>query len=186
MVTEIDKNTALIMIDLQNAVLGMPLIQPIPELIENTNKLITAFRKAKLPIVFVTVNPSGFKTTRVEGGVQPKMQLTESQLALASDLDTQEQDIYITKHTWAAFYETNLQEELQKRNITGIVISGVATSIGVEGTARSAVELGYNISFAIDAITDRFEEAHHHSMTKIFPRIGELDTVENIIKKLPI
>jgi nicotinamidase-related amidase len=183
MVTTIDKNTALVIIDLQNAVLTMPVIHPIAALIENTNKLIAAFRKGDLPIVFVSVNPSKMKILRVEGGAPTRMELSESQLALATELHTHPNDIYITKHTWNAFFETKLNEELQSRNVTGIVLAGIATSIGVEGTARSAAELGYNISFAIDAMTDRFEDAHQHSLTKIFPRIGELDTTENIINK---
>jgi len=47
-----------------------------------------------------------------------------------------------------------LNDELKKRNVTGIVIAGISTSIGVEGTARAASILGYNISFATDAMTD--------------------------------
>jgi nicotinamidase-related amidase len=33
------------------------------------------------------------------------------------------------------------------------VISGVATSAGVESTARHAHELGFNVTLAIDAMT---------------------------------
>ena len=94
-------------------------------------------------------------------------------------------DIQITKETWNAFYNTPLHEELQKRSITGIVLAGISTSIGVEGTARSANERGYNITFATDAMTDTVAAAHNNSLTYIFPRIGELATTDAIIAQLP-
>ena len=82
------------------------------------------------------------------------------------------------------FFETNLHEELQKRDITGIVLSGVATSIGVEGTARHASERGYNIAFAEDAMTDLFADAHEHSIKRIFPKIGEVGNTATVIEAL--
>ncbi|MGI4805729.1 MAG: isochorismatase family protein, partial [Janthinobacterium lividum] len=81
-------------------------------------------------------------------------------------------------------YRTVLDEELKKRNITQIVLAGVATSIGIEGTARAANERGYNIAFAQDAMTDRIAEAHENSLKYIFPRIGEIGDTMEIIKKL--
>jgi nicotinamidase-related amidase len=36
-----------------------------------------------------------------------------------------------------------------------VVLTGVATSIGVESTARSAYDLGYNVALVLDAMTDR-------------------------------
>ena len=112
----------------------------------------------------------------------PNHQITEGKKFRTEG--TEITDIFVTKRTWNAFYNTPLHEELKKRNITGIVLAGIATSIGVEGTARAAHELGYNISFATDAMTDRMAEAHKHSMQIIFPRIGELGTAADIIEKL--
>ncbi len=60
---------------------------------------------------------------------------------------------------WGAFYGTSLDLELRRRGITQIVLCGVATSIGVETTARNAYERGYNVSLAIDAMTDINGEA---------------------------
>ncbi len=109
---------------------------------------------------------------------------SEDLLEIAPEIKTQPGDIFITKHTWGAFYETALDEELKKRNVTGIVLAGISTSIGVEGTARGASERGYNITFAKDAMTDMFADAHEHSLKHIFPRIGEVDEADKIIEKL--
>jgi nicotinamidase-related amidase len=64
------------------------------------------------------------------------------------------------------------------------MLGGVASSIGVEGTARGASELGYNISFAIDAMADIHQSAHDHSVQHIFPRMGEVGTTADILKEL--
>ena len=147
--------------------------------------MVAAFRKANLPIVVVNVIPSG-KTANLRKDQNPmaNMVLPADFGEIAAEIKTQASDIFVTKGTWNAFYNTPLHDELQKRNITGIVLAGVSTSIGVEGTARAASELGYNISFATDAMTDRVAEAHANSMHIIFPRIGELGTSADIIAKL--
>ena len=74
--------------------------------------------------------------------------------------------------------------QLRRRGVTGIVLCGIATSIGVESTARSAWEHNYNIAFASDAMTDTVEENHNRSLVGIFPRIGEVGTTDDILAAL--
>ena len=59
-----------------------------------------------------------------------------------------------------------------------------ATSFGVESTARHAYELGYNVTLAVDAMTDMNADAHTNSITRIFPRLGETGTAQQIIDLL--
>jgi nicotinamidase-related amidase len=196
MITAIDKNTALVMIDLQKGILKRQSAHPINEVLEKASSLADAFRSAELPIVVVTVNPLGASWLRSRKDEQRIMGNRLAQtilnvalpvtgfLDIADDIKTQSTDIFITKKTWNAFYNTPLHDELQRLKVTGIVLCGVATSIGVEGTARAASELGYNISFATDAMTDSKAEAHENSLRNIFPRIGELGTTSDIIEKL--
>jgi len=94
------------------------------------------------------------------------------------------QDLLIEKRGWNAFFQTSLDKELRKRGITQLILAGMSTSIGVEGTARAASELGYNLVFATDAMTDRVQQAHDNSLLNIFPRLGELGTVMEITKKM--
>ncbi len=68
--------------------------------------------------------------------------------------------------------------------MTQIVLCGVATSIGVESTARFASELGYNVTLITDAMTDMNAEAHDNSVQRIFPRLGETGTVQDVIALL--
>jgi nicotinamidase-related amidase len=68
--------------------------------------------------------------------------------------------------------------------VTQVFLAGVATSVGVESTARSAYDCGYNVALVLDAMTDRDPEAHRHSVENIFPRLGETDVTDNVLKML--
>ena len=60
----------------------------------------------------------------------------------------------------------------------------MATSIGVESTARQAHELGFHVTLAVDAITDTNADAHANSVTRIFPRLGETGAAQDILSLL--
>jgi nicotinamidase-related amidase len=186
MITELDKNTALILIDLQNAVVLLPLVHPVKDILDNSAKLVEAFRNAGLPIVIVNVNPAGAAWTkaRKDETQRASAAFKDDWMEITPEIKTHPDDIFITKHTWGAFFETALDDELKKRNVTGIVMAGVATSVGVEGTARQASERGYNLTFANDAMTDLVLSAHENSLKTIFPRMGEVGTTEEVIGKL--
>ena len=90
----------------------------------------------------------------------------------------------MTKQTWGAFTGTDLEAHLRGLGVTQVVLAGVATSIGVESTARQAYELGFNVTLATDAMTDRDAEAHANSVTRIFPKLGETGTAQEVVDLL--
>lgn len=184
-ITTLDQRTALVLIDLQKGV-AQNTVPPAAGVIANAINLITAFRAAKLPIVAVNVSfakdyADALKTRTEEKGSRT---FNGDWDQLLPELPLQPDDIYITKHNWNAFYGTDLDLQLRRRGITNIVLAGIATSIGVEGTARSAHERAYNLTFAKDAMSDRSLPAHEHSLQVIFPRIGETGTTVEIIEQL--
>jgi nicotinamidase-related amidase len=70
------------------------------------------------------------------------------------------------------------------RGVTQVVLTGGAMSIGVESTARSAYDLGYNVVLAVDAMTDRDTASHRHSIEKIFSCLGETAETDEVLKRL--
>jgi nicotinamidase-related amidase len=186
MITDLDRNTALILIDLQKGIVKIPPADVVNKIVQNVVKLVDAFHKAGLPVVVVNVNPgsSGWLNARKDAKKASSAAFEGDSLHIIPEIKTQPGDIFITKHTWGAFYETALDETLKKRKITGIVLAGISTSIGVEGTARQASERGYNITFAEDAMTDPVPEAQDRSLKYIFPRMGEVGDTDQIIQKL--
>jgi nicotinamidase-related amidase len=99
-------------------------------------------------------------------------------------MNQQPGDIMVTKRTWGAFASTDLEDQLKARGVTQIVVLGVATGTGVEATARQAYEQGFNVTLAIDAMTDVRPEAHDYSIANVFPRLGETGTTQDIIDLL--
>jgi nicotinamidase-related amidase len=101
---------------------------------------------------------------------------------LVPELQRQPGDYIVTKHRLGAFIGTSLDEILRRRGVTQVFLTGIATSLGVESTARSAYDYGYNVVFVVDAMTDRDGDSHRHSVEKIFPRLGETDITDNVLK----
>jgi nicotinamidase-related amidase len=64
------------------------------------------------------------------------------------------------------------------------VLTGIATSIGVESTARAAHEHGYHVTLATDAMSDLDAVSHAHSIGRIFPRLGETGTSAEVLELL--
>lgn len=177
-VTALDPNAALIVIDLQKGIVAMPAAHPIAEIVRRASELAAAFRSQNLPVILVNVAggaPGRTKQSRSLGGLPPDW------ADLVPELNLQPQDHAVTKRTWGAFTNTDLEKYLKGAGVTQVVIAGVATSIGVESTARHAYELGFNVTLAIDAMTDRDADAHENSVTRIFPRLGETGATKEII-----
>ena len=182
--TALDPRTALVVIDLQKGIASFPTVHPMGAIIENARRLAEAFRHASLPVVLVTVTFSadGGDRLRSRTDVPQRAMPTTSDFAeLVPELAAQPGDILIVKRQPSAFYGTELDLQLRRRGITGIVLTGVSTSSGVESTARAAHELAYNLTFASDAITDIDPAAHEFVMRRNFPRFGEVDSTDAVL-----
>jgi nicotinamidase-related amidase len=179
--TQLDANSALIVIDLQKGIVGMPAAHPAKEIIDRAAQLARAFRQRSLPVVLVNV--SGMAPGRTDAGVR-EFSLPPDWTDLVPELERQPTDVIITKQRWGAFLGTTLDDVLRGRNVTQVVLSGVATSVGVESTARSAYDLGYNLTLVVDAMTDRDADAHRYSVEHIFPRLGETAKTDDVLQLL--
>jgi len=177
-ISTLDSRTALVVIDLQNGILAIPAAHPASEVVARAAALAAAFRRAGLPVVLVNV--TGFAPGRTEA---PRMagSLPEGWADLAPELGQEAGDYRVTKRSWGAFTGTGLDAYLKQQGVTQVVVAGVATSIGVESTARQAHELGFNVALAADAMTDRSAEAHANSVERIFPRLGETGTAQDVL-----
>jgi len=180
-ITQLDSKTALVVIDLQKGIVSLPTAQPAAEIVARAAELARAFRAKGLPVVLVNV--TGAAPGRTEAGPR-KFAFLPDWAELVPELEQQAGDHLISKQRWGAFLGTSLDATLRGLGVTQIVLAGVATSIGVESTARSAYDAGYNVALAVDAMTDRDADAHRNSVEKVFPRLGETGTTEAVLKLL--
>jgi nicotinamidase-related amidase len=176
-VTTLDPRTALIVVDLQKGIVAYAAAHSVDAVVQHASALAHTFRSHGLPVVLVNV--AGAAPGRTEQA--PRLaERPPGWTDLAPELRQQPEDRTVTKRTWGAFTNTDLEEHLRKLEVTQVVIAGVATSAGVESTARYAHELGFNVTLAVDAMTDMSPAAHLNSITRIFPRLGETGTTQEI------
>ena len=180
--TTLEPNTALIVIDLQKGISAGNFIHPIADIIDRTRALLDVFRAKNLPVVLVNV--AGRAPGRTEQAPRSSKALAAGWTDLLPQLNQQPSDVVFTKRSWGAFATTDLEHQLKARGVTQVVTTGVVTSVGVEATARQAYEQGFNVTLALDAMTDLSEEAHEYSIRNVFPRLGETGSTQKIISLL--
>jgi nicotinamidase-related amidase len=179
--TTLDPKTALVVVDLQKGIIGAPFVHAVAGVVERNRALLDAFRQHGLPVVLVNV--AGGSPGRTE---QPRRYSTfpDGFADLIPELDCQSSDIVVTKRTWGAFASTDIEAQLKAKDVTQLIVTGVATGTGVEATARQAYEQGFNVTLALDAMTDTRPEAHEYSLAHVFPRLGETGSTQDILHLL--
>src|SRR6202000_2662423 len=147
------KKTALVLIDLQNAVVGMnPVPHSAAQVVENSRKLAEAFRVHGAPVVYVRVDLNDFMKHPVDQphnlGDKPLPPVASE---IASSAGFQHGDILVTKRHWGAFAATAREHQLKSRGIDTVVLTGISTNAGVESTARQETGLGFAFVLVEDA-----------------------------------
>ncbi|MBY8861157.1 cysteine hydrolase [Nocardia sp. CA2R105] len=182
-ITTIDPTSALLVIDLQHGLADAPTLEPVAEIATRAGELADAFRRNGQHVVLV--NAVGRAPGRTEQGARHDQKFPDGWTDLLPALGRTESDHVVSKSRWGAFQDTGLHELLTGLGVTQVVIAGVATSFGVESTARAAYDRGYHVTIATDAVTDLDARAHAHALGHIFPRLGETGTVAEIAATLP-
>jgi nicotinamidase-related amidase len=182
----IPQKTALVVIDLQKGIVSQK-TEPrsSDEVLLNAIKIIDAFRKNKMQVYLVRVNPTDETALKPDADI-PVSDAEKSLdwAELVPELGLGPDDIVITKHQWGAFYGTPLELNLHRKKIDTIVLCGIATTLGVESTARQAYELGYNQIFIEDAMTSFTKEEHESTVKNVFPLIGRVMKTDDVVKMM--
>ena len=182
------KTTALVLIDLQRGIVARD-TKPYsaPQVIECAARLTKRFREAGALVVLVHVAFASDFADRLNPPADsptPAAPLPPEWSELVPELGSDAHDLIITKHNWGAFYGTELDLQLRRRHIRTLVLGGIATNMGVESTARDAYERAYELVFVEDACATFSEEMHHFTFKNIFPRIGRVRAVEDVLAAL--
>jgi nicotinamidase-related amidase len=179
--TQLDPVAALVVIDLQKGIMGFPCgPHTTADVVKRTAELASAFRKRNLPVVLVNVEARAPGRVDATFNFSPPPDWAE----LVPELDRQPSDYTVTKHQIGAFYGTALERILRRAGVTQIFLTGIATTMGVEGTAREAYDRGFNVVIVEDAMSDMSAPNHHHVMSAIYPRISEITTTAEALAVL--
>jgi nicotinamidase-related amidase len=110
------------------------------QLEQNVGRLLTAYRAARLPVIFVL-------HTDPDPGFEPQGPHTR----LMEFLDRRAEEPIVHKTTRNSFTSTDLGERLARLGVRRLVIGGIQTEQCVETTTRVAGDLGYDVDFVTEA-----------------------------------
>ncbi len=151
--------TALIVIDMQNAFVaedGTYQSAEARQMIPRLEKLIAFAREHRLPLIWTQSDhrpPYGGILLRKFPAIREDRVLwkDDPSFELYADMSQPLDDEYrVVKHKYDAFFETDLDAILRNNDITTVIITGTATNVCCESTARSAFFRDYNVVFPSD------------------------------------
>ena len=177
------KTSALVLIDLQKGILGMPVApHSAAEVFERSMRLAQRFRAAGAPVVRVRVSFGKDHALELRQPVDRPSNVAALPAGWDEFPDQPERDgdLVVTKRQWGAFYGTDLELQLRRRGIRCIVLGGISTNIGVESTARNAFELGFELVIAEDLCSSSTAEMHAFSLQHIMPRLARVTSAGSI------
>jgi len=163
------ERSALLIIDMQEYFLKPSSHAYIPGaeiILPGVKKLISIYSAKRLPVIF-TLHSNTKENAGMMGKWWPKL-LDEGDAATALAEGLKSSDgIIVKKNQYDAFYKTDLEQILHKKNISQVVICGVMTNVCCETTARSAFVRGFEVFFTIDGTAAYSEERHMATLVNL-------------------
>lgn len=100
---------------------------------------------------------------------------------IVDELTPQENDEIIRKRAYSAFVRTDLNRKLQEHGIKTLIMTGVATNVCVESTARDGFMLDYYIIYARDLTAAYDQSLHDNTLRNIKEHFGDVVTASEIL-----
>jgi nicotinamidase-related amidase len=187
--------SALIVIDMQNAFVaeGSPLETPgARAMIPRLERLIEFARDNKIPIVWTQSDhrpPYGgvmlrkfplIANDRILWQGEPSFDMYPEMLQPRPG----ECECVIVKHKFDAFFETGLDAILRYHKVNTVIITGTATNVCCESTARAAYMHDYLVAFPHDANATFDEEMHQATLKNIDLFFGRVMSTEELIAEM--
>ena len=181
------KNTALLVMDMQDGILGN--FPAADALIKNVSKAIAHAREKKIPVIYVVV---GFRQGAPEVSINNKGFATAKQrfagvdmrafMKVHADIAPQENELIISKRRVSAFAGSDLEVVLRSFEIKHMILTGIATSGVVLSTTREAADKDYQITILSNGCGDGDEEVHRVLTEKVFVKQADVMTIEEWMK----
>lgn len=164
----VPKNSALLIIDMQNFFLNSAaksFIPSMPAIVEKIKSLQNTYLKHNFFVL---------QTKHVDTDDKNKLMVKWWQSVITDDLAANiipelinNKIRLLYKSEYDAFLHTDLEEQLKKNNIKQVVITGVMTNLCCETTARSAFMRGFEVFFTIDGTAANNKAFHKASLLNL-------------------
>jgi ureidoacrylate peracid hydrolase len=196
------KKTALVVIDMQNYFMHDTQQSCVPmarEVVDNVNKLAAATRAAGGKVIWVQNfapypskdNWDKLKERYTAEGSKLRWESMQKEafgFELWPTLDVKPEDLRVTKRRFSAFIQGSSDIEIQLKdcNIDTIMVSGVATNVCCESTARDAMMLNYRTLMVSDACAATTDEEHAASLSNFYLFFGDVQTTDELVARLDV
>jgi maleamate amidohydrolase len=184
------KRPAILIIDLIRAFTeeASPLAADLKHQIAAAVKILRLARKARLPIIFTTVeyDPSlkdaGLFVRKVSG---LSWLVTGSRwVELDPTMKRRKGELLIKKKYASAFFGTDLASILSASGVDTVIIGGCTTSGCVRATVVDALQYGLHAIVPREAVGDRADAAHKASLFDIDMKYGDVVALEQVLRYL--
>jgi isochorismate hydrolase len=155
-------------------------------ILPNIAKLIKAYRKKKLPVIYTA---HMHKSNEIDGGIlgwwwEGMIIENTKEAEIHPDLTPLPAEKVIHKHRYSAFYNTDLEIVLRCLGITDLIITGVMTNLCCESTARDAYFRDLRVFFLLDATGTVNEELHLATLKNLAFGFAYVTKTEDILLDL--
>ena len=182
---------ALIIIDMINAFTDkdMPLGAPLEDQIDAITPLLESAHARGTPVFFSTVAYE-YDDLRDAGIWGLKMKGSATLRAGTASVEVDERlpvlgaDTILKKKYASCFFGTDFVAQLNARCIDTLIITGTATDVCCESTARDAFMLNYRTLMVSDANATNSDEAHNASLNALFNRFADVFTTDEVVALL--
>ncbi len=193
--------TALLVVDMQNCWVmeGQPGYTPYcPAVVPNINRLAAAARQAGATVVWIQMNVSPAVTARWQrfGDFFANEALFREWSAalspgnagyeLYAGLEVKPGDMRLEKNRFSAFIQgaSDLQAQLERRGIDTLLVTGTATNICCESTARDAHMLNYKVIMVSDGNATRSDAEQNATLSNLAGMFADVMTTDEVVARL--
>jgi maleamate amidohydrolase len=168
-----------------------PLVCDLDDCVASIARLLDAFRRAELPVVFTTVcyDDFGKKAAAVFIEKVPALLVLEPGSEWV-DIDPRiapaEGEPVLSKYFASAFFGTTLASVLASAGADTVVVTGASTSGCVRATALDAMQHGYRVVVPREAVGDRNEAAHEANLYDLDTKYADVVSVEDVLAELAV
>ncbi|KAI1083215.1 Isochorismatase-like protein [Whalleya microplaca] len=188
------EKTALIVLDLQNGVVGMlqgANVVHTSGYLKKVSDTLTAARRAGVPIIQVVTS---FRENYADLSSRNRLMAPVKAGGLFKESDPSthvhpsvsqpDTDIHVRKHRVSAFHGTDLDVVLRSLGVEKLVLFGLATSGAVLSTSLQAADLDYDIVVLKDLCADTSTDVHDTLVGKVLPKQGTVMSAEEWLAQM--
>lgn len=113
--------------------------------------------------------------------IKPGIYKGTTEAEVAPEIAPASGDVFVPKHRWNSFHQTDLDLHLRVRDIDTIVIAGGSTDVGIAATVFAARDLDYGIVVVSDCCYSGRGNNNQFFLERVFPRMGRVMTADQAV-----